>query len=76
MMAFYVCAVLFMPMLFMGMLPSANAQDADTKADTGIQGPGESRHVTSHRLARAAIKLAGAGMMSGLTTPEACDWKR
>ena len=53
--AFYICAVLFMPMLFMGMLPSANAQDADTKADTGIQGPGESRHVIIHHLARAVV---------------------
>jgi hypothetical protein len=39
--AFYMCAVLLAPMLFMGMLPSAHAQDTE-KADTGVTGPGKS----------------------------------
>lgn len=40
--ALYVCAVLIAPMLFMGMIPSARAQDAaESKAD-GVSGPGMS----------------------------------
>ncbi|KAM3419479.1 hypothetical protein BST61_g5404 [Cercospora zeina] len=36
--AFYICAILLAPMLFMGMIPSAHAQDAE-KADTSVTGP-------------------------------------
>lgn len=38
--AFYICAILLAPMLFMGMIPAAHAQE-DTK-DTGVSGPGKS----------------------------------
>ena len=41
--AFYICAILLAPMLFMGMIPSAHAQDTE-KTDTGITGPGKSTH--------------------------------
>ncbi|GIZ39863.1 hypothetical protein CKM354_000323000 [Cercospora kikuchii] len=36
--AFYICAILLAPMLFMGMIPSAHAQDAE-KTDTSVTGP-------------------------------------
>lgn len=36
---FYICALVFAPMLLMGMLPSANAQE-DAK-DTSVTGPGK-----------------------------------
>ena len=36
---FYICALIFAPMLLMGMLPSANAQE-DAK-DTSVTGPGK-----------------------------------
>ncbi|EMF17790.1 Hsp70 chaperone BiP/Kar2 [Sphaerulina musiva SO2202] len=36
--AFYICAIFLAPMLFMGMIPSAHAQDTE-KADTGVSGP-------------------------------------
>lgn len=38
--AFYICAILLAPMLFMGMIPSAHAQDTEPK-DTGVSGPGK-----------------------------------
>ena len=38
--AFYICAMLVAPMLFMSMIPSA-AAEADTKSDNSITGPGE-----------------------------------
>lgn len=37
---FYICALVLAPMLFMGMIPSANAQE-DAK-DTSVTGPGKS----------------------------------
>jgi heat shock protein 5 len=36
---FYICALVFAPMLLMGMLPSANAQE-DAK-ETSVTGPGK-----------------------------------
>ena len=40
--AFYICAMLIAPMLFMGMIPSAAAEEkvADTKNDNSVSGPG------------------------------------
>jgi heat shock protein 5 len=38
---FYICALIFAPMLLMGMIPSAHAQE-DAK-DTSVTGPGKSR---------------------------------
>lgn len=49
--AFYICAILLAPMLFMGMIPSAHAQDTE-KADTGVTGPGKS--VTERHRARTS----------------------
>jgi hypothetical protein len=37
---FYICALVFAPMLLMGMLPSANAQE-DTKDASSVTGPGK-----------------------------------
>lgn len=42
--AFYICAIFLAPMLFMGMIPSAHAQDTE-KADTGVSGPGKLPHM-------------------------------
>ena len=40
--AFYICAILLAPMLFMGMIPSASAQEAtQEKMKSEITGPGE-----------------------------------
>jgi heat shock protein 5 len=39
--AFYMCAVLLAPMLFMGMIPSARAQDTEAAKDNTITGPGK-----------------------------------
>lgn len=41
--AFYICTILFAPMLFMGMIPSAHAQDAEpaVKDSSIITGPGK-----------------------------------
>nr|POF08214.1 78 kda glucose-regulated protein like [Quercus suber] len=39
--AFYICAILLAPMLFMGMIPSAKAQDAEPAKDAAVSGPGE-----------------------------------
>lgn len=40
--ALYVCAVLIAPMLFMGMIPSARAQEDSTEATKdGVSGPGK-----------------------------------
>ena len=41
--AFYICAMLIAPMLFMGMIPSAAAEEkvADTKNDNSVSGPGK-----------------------------------
>lgn len=36
---FYICAILLAPMLFMGMIPSASAQDTPEEAN-GVTGPG------------------------------------
>lgn len=44
---FYICALVFAPMLLMGMLPSANAQE-DAK-DTSVTGPGK------HTISQSAI---------------------
>lgn len=38
--AFYICAILLAPMLFMGTIPSAHAQDTEPAKDTSISGPG------------------------------------
>lgn len=39
--AFYICAVLLAPMLFMGMIPSAHAEDVqEPLSDSGVTGPG------------------------------------
>lgn len=35
--AFYICAILLAPMLFMGMIPAAQAQEKDTS----VTGPGK-----------------------------------
>lgn len=40
---FYICALVFAPMLFMSMIPSAHAQE-DAK-DTSITGPGMLREI-------------------------------
>ncbi|SMR42348.1 unnamed protein product [Zymoseptoria tritici ST99CH_1A5] len=37
--ALYMCAILLAPMLFMGMIPSARAQDTEAAKDTGVTGP-------------------------------------
>jgi len=39
--AFYICAILFAPMLFMGMIPSAHAQDnvQEPIKDNSVSGP-------------------------------------
>jgi len=40
--AFYICAILFAPMLFMGMLPSAQAEGTQEPIkDNSVSGPGE-----------------------------------
>ncbi len=41
--AFYICAILMAPMLFMGMIPSARAQDnvQEPITDSSISGPSE-----------------------------------
>lgn len=39
--AFYICAVLIMPMVFLGMIPSARAEDVAEPKENGITGPGE-----------------------------------
>ena len=45
---FYVCALLMAPMLFMGMIGSARADDAQEPIkDTSITGPGKSTDHTS-----------------------------
>lgn len=36
--AFYICAILLAPMLFMGMIPTASAQDSDASKE--VTGPG------------------------------------
>ena len=39
--AFYICAILLAPMLFMGMIPSAHAEDVQEPLnDSGVTGPG------------------------------------
>ena len=39
--AFYICAVLLAPMLFMGMIPTAAADDVQEPIkDNGVTGPG------------------------------------
>ncbi|WPH02512.1 Hypothetical protein R9X50_00537700 [Acrodontium crateriforme] len=37
--AFYICAVLIMPMVFLGMIPSARAEDVAEPKENGITGP-------------------------------------
>nr|POE49189.1 78 kda glucose-regulated protein like [Quercus suber] len=37
--AFYICAILLAPMLFMGMIPSAHAQDTEPTKDNAVTGP-------------------------------------
>ena len=39
--AFYICAILLAPMLFMGMIPSAHAEDVqEPMNDSSVTGPG------------------------------------
>ena len=39
--AFYICAILLAPMLFMGMIPTAAADDVQEPIkDNGVTGPG------------------------------------
>lgn len=39
---FYIAALVFAPMLLMGMIPSANAQEDAKDSSTSVSGPGES----------------------------------
>lgn len=42
---FYICALVLAPMLFMGMIPAANAQEE--AKDTSVTGPGKSMDTRS-----------------------------
>jgi heat shock protein 5 len=42
---FYICALVFAPMLFMSMIPSAHAQE-DVK-EASLTGPGKSRTLSN-----------------------------
>lgn len=41
--AFYICAILLAPMVFMGMIPSAHADEnvQDPSKDSSVSGPGK-----------------------------------
>ena len=48
--AFYICAILFAPMLFMGMIPSASAQEQEPMKADDVSGPGAYTYPPHHQL--------------------------
>lgn len=51
--AFYICSILLLPMLFMGMIPSARAQDAATeKVKNEVTGPGKHGALSTNKPVR------------------------
>jgi hypothetical protein len=51
---FYICALVFAPMLFMSMIPSAHAQE-DVK-EASLTGPGKSR-MLSNRIRQISMLI-------------------
>lgn len=57
---FYVCALLMAPMLFMGMIGSARAEDVQEPIkDTSVTGPGKCIPYTIARCSRCAASPGG-----------------